>query len=304
MSTVKSLVASIIHFLNDQMQNGGLSSDAVESLEVAIQCLESAYSVSGTDESLRPTTSLLDMYRDYTGASDEVDEELPPEASPESKAEAEKFKVEGNAFMRDEKLAEAIECYSKAIAHDGRNAIFYCNRAAAHSRLNNYQQAIADAKRALKIDATYSKAYARLGLAYASLGQHEEARDAYSKALELDPENESYKNNLQQAQEKLSASPFVMGGVPNLGPVGSMLANTDLMAMASQVFSDPNMQNVLGSIVSGNGQGNGNPMDALIRAGQQLAEHMQSSNPELVEQLRRQLDPQNNGTPDGAPPAP
>lgn len=51
----------------------------------------------------------------------------------------------------------------RAIAHDGRNAIFYCNRAAAHSRLNNYQQAIADAKRALKIDGTYCKAYARLG---------------------------------------------------------------------------------------------------------------------------------------------
>lgn len=72
MSTVKSLVASIIHFLNDQMQNGGLSSDAVESLEVAIQCLESAYSVSSTDESLKPNTSLLDVYRDYTGVTDDV----------------------------------------------------------------------------------------------------------------------------------------------------------------------------------------------------------------------------------------
>lgn len=72
MGSVKHLVASIVHFLNDQMHNGGLSSDAAESLEVAIQCLESAYSVSVADASLRPNTPLLDIFRDYCGTLDEV----------------------------------------------------------------------------------------------------------------------------------------------------------------------------------------------------------------------------------------
>lgn len=84
--------------------------------------------------------------------------------------------------------------------------------------------------------------------AYFSLGQHEEAQRAYAKASELEPDNESYRNNLQLAQEKSAAasgsSPFLMGGEPNLGSIGSMLGNTNLMAMASQVLSDPNMQNV------------------------------------------------------------
>lgn len=288
------------------MQNGGLSSDAVESLEVAVQCLESAYSISGSDESLRPNVPLLDLYRDISGPI-EFANEFPPEASAEDKAEAEKLKVEGNSLMRDEKYEEAINCYSRAIALDGRNAIFYCNRAAVHSKLNNYQQAIADVQQALKIDPTYSKAYARLGLAYTNLGRHEEARNAYAKALELEPENESYKNNLQLAQEKFGSSPFGEFAPPNLGPIGNMLGNTNLMAMASQVLSDPNMQNVLSNIVSGNAPAGGNAMDALLRAGQQLAEHMQSANPELVEQLRRQLDTpnnQSNGTSDQDPPAP
>ncbi|KAK3931778.1 Small glutamine-rich tetratricopeptide repeat-containing protein alpha [Frankliniella fusca] len=311
MSSVKHLVASIVHFLNDQMQNGGLTSDAVESLEVAIQCLESAYSVSGADDSLRPTTPLLDIFRDYTATLDDVTE-LPPEATPENKAEAERLKAEGNTLTREERHQEALASYTKAIALDGRNAIYYCNRAAVHSKLNNFQQAIADAKQALKIDSSYSKAYARLGLAHASLGQHEEARNAYAKALEMEPDNESYRNNLQLAQEKLTgagASPFLMGGEPNLanlGPIGSMLGNSNLMAMASQVLSDPNMQNVLSNIVSGTPPGSTGAMDALLRAGQQLAEHMQSANPELVEQLRRQLDTQNqnNGAPGEEPPAP
>lgn len=311
MGSVKHLVASIVHFLNDQMTNGGLSSDAVESLEVAVQCLESAYDVSGADNSLRPNTPLLDIFRDYSGTLDEADD-LPPEVSPEKKAEAEKLKAEGNTLLREEKLEEALDCYSRAIALDGRNPIFYSNRAAVHCRLNNFQQAISDAKHALKIDPSYSKAYARLGMAYASLGQHEEAQNNYARAVELEPENENYRSNLQLAQEKLAASssassPFLMGGEPNLGPIGSMLGNTNLMAMASQVLSDPNMQNVLSNIVSGNQPGNGSAMDALLRAGQQLAEHMQSANPELVEELRRQLDTQNNpnnGTPGNDAPAP
>lgn len=76
------------------------------------------------------------------------------------------------------------------------------------------------------------------------LGQIEEARDAYAKALEMDPDNESYRNNMQLAQEKLTASPFLLEGAPNLGPIGTMLGNSNLMAMASQVLADPNMHNV------------------------------------------------------------
>lgn len=76
MSSVKHLVASIVHFLNDQMHNGGLSSDAAESLEVAIQCLESAYNVSGADESLRPNTPLLDIYRNHSGTPEAVSLQL------------------------------------------------------------------------------------------------------------------------------------------------------------------------------------------------------------------------------------
>ena len=39
-------------------------------------------------------------------------------------------------------------------------------------------------------------------LAYSALGRHEEALDRYKKALQLDPANESYKNNMKIAEEK------------------------------------------------------------------------------------------------------
>lgn len=51
----------------------------------------------------------------------------------------------------------------RAISKDCRNAVYYCNRAAAHSKLNNHREAIDDCKRALEIEPQYSKAYGRMG---------------------------------------------------------------------------------------------------------------------------------------------
>jgi small glutamine-rich tetratricopeptide repeat-containing protein alpha len=51
----------------------------------------------------------------------------------------------------------------RAIELDGRNAVYFCNRAAAHSKLNQHQFAIDDCKKAITIDPLYSKAYGRMG---------------------------------------------------------------------------------------------------------------------------------------------
>ena len=56
--------------------------------------------------------------------------------------------------------------YSKAIELDGGNPVFYCNRAAAHSKMNNHHLAIEDCQRAIDMDPSYSKAYGRMGLAH------------------------------------------------------------------------------------------------------------------------------------------
>lgn len=75
-------------------------------------------------------------------------------------------------------------------------------RAASHSKLNNHNAALEDCKRAIRFDPNYSKAYGRMGLAYASMNNHFKAKECYQRAVELDPQNESYKNNLKIAEEK------------------------------------------------------------------------------------------------------
>ena len=207
----------------------------------------------------------------------------PPSAA--DKEEAERLKTEGNNLMRTEKFVDALDMYSKAINLDGGNPVFYCNRAAAHSKMNNHHLAIEDCQRAIDMDPSYSKAYGRMGLAHrsvptvsklmrqpvvwiyssSSLEKHREAVENFKKALELEPDNESYKSNLQIAEDKVKSGVAPSGGMGGMfpgmgggnfnqskitfvcqGPGGmdlsSFLNNPALMNMATTMLQDPNMQ--------------------------------------------------------------
>jgi len=295
MTDKRRLVFSIIQFLSDEM-SGDISEDAKESLEVASQCLQTAYGVSSEDKHLEVSKSLPHIFSDSTRSEPLRKKEPITEAE---RAEANKLKEEGNEFMRAEKLEEAVEKYSKAIEIDGSNQVYYCNRAAAFSKMNNHYAAIEDCKRAIDMDANYGKAYGRLGLAYSSIEKHKEAVDCFQKAIEIEPDNEGYKSNLKLAQERLQSvgSPGQINAMGGLD-LGNILNNPVLMNMAQSLLTDPNMQQMMGQFMSGGPTEGGYPtnMEGLLEAGQRLAEQMQQSNPELVEQLRRQMTGRDGGS--------
>lgn len=91
-----------------------------------------------------------------------------------------------------------------------------------------------------------------------------------------------------------------------MGGLGHLLNNPDMANMASQMMNDPNIQNMMSQMMGAfgpGGAGGAQPggLDSLMRVGEQIAETMQRSNPELVENLRRQFE-QNRGpsdNPDG-----
>ncbi|CAH2070602.1 unnamed protein product [Thlaspi arvense] len=88
---------------------------------------------------------------------------------------AETLKCQGNKAMQSQLYLDAVEHYSFAIALSDKNAVFYCNRAAAYTQINRCSEAIKDCLKSIEIDPNYSKAYSRLGLAYYAQGKYVDA---------------------------------------------------------------------------------------------------------------------------------
>uniref|UniRef100_A0A8C6TYT1 Small glutamine-rich tetratricopeptide repeat (TPR)-containing, alpha n=1 Tax=Neogobius melanostomus TaxID=47308 RepID=A0A8C6TYT1_9GOBI len=203
--------------------------------------------------------------------------------SDEQRAEAEQLKTEGNEQMKVENYSAAVEFYSQAIALNSQNAVYYCNRAAALSKLGNYAGAVQDCEQAINIDPKYSKAYGRMGLALASLNKHTEAVGYYKKALELDPDNDTYKSNLKIAEDKMdTSSPVSDAAVSPLILNLSWGQLLDLYAVSELLLP----QHLPNSTVLTQGKGK---ILAGKQKGQQFAQQMQQNNPELIEQLRSQM---------------
>jgi len=331
------LAYSILEFLDREFKNENTTADSKESLEVAMQCLETAFNINLRDEEYRSSQPLHHIFRDFlhkegqrgagaagmggagaaglgpkpsSGLSDDaimqqiidIDKgELyvpPPDTSPDSKNEAETHKNIGNEEMKGGKYEEAMENYTQAINLDGRNAVYFCNRAAAHLKLNNLDKALRDCQIAIQLNRTYARAYGRMGVTYSTMNDHLRAYACYRKALELEPDNESYMNNLGVAQERLqnqigeagAAAQAAGGGVGGDGVVPNIQTifnNPSLINMATQMLQDPNMQNMMRSIITGFNTGGNDTqsVDSLLQMGQAIANQIRQSNPNLAEEI-------------------
>jgi len=307
------LIRAIINFLKEEGKKPDVSSDTKESLEVAVQCLQTAYDIDSSDgcsENNLPF-SIEDIFQSacLSLSSDK--------GSEEKLKNAEMMKNLGNSLMKTNQFADAVKYYTAAIDLDNQNSIYYGNRAAAYSKLNDFQNAIKDCEKAIEIDPKYAKAYGRMGLAYASLEQHEQAIKAFKKAVELDPTNESYRSNLKIAEDKKDKPTNSLGGLAGLSSVDwqTLFTNPAFRNMASTLMQDPNIISSLSaSMASSLNQGGvptppppppptgtgldsgagplpnnpgGRSLDMLLEAGQYLAAQMQAANPDLVEQFRQ-----------------
>eukprot|EP00833_Pecoramyces_ruminatium_P002997 jgi/Orpsp1_1/1177029/evm.model.c7180000059902.1 len=265
----KQLAFAITEYLNDAIERDYVSEENKDGLEVAIQCISEAFGIDPKDEtqkdmySIKPTSlsSIFEVFLKTSQAKAnvkpntvKVDDKEPSE---EDKKNADQKKSEGNSKMAERKYDEAIKLYSEAIELNGKNAIYYANRAAAYSQLGQHEKAIEDALKAVEINPQYSKGYSRLAHAQYCLGKFEEAVKSYEKVLELDPNNASIKQSLELAKSKVSgestrsgdssSSSAGAGGMPNLGNLdfASLMNNPAIMNMAQEMMKNPEALNNL-----------------------------------------------------------
>ena len=69
------------------------------------------------------------------------------------------------------------------------------------AQLGLWREALAHWERAIKLDPTYAPAYNNLAIGYEQQGDFEKARNAYQKALELNPNNQYLKQNYELFKE-------------------------------------------------------------------------------------------------------
>jgi len=117
----------------------------------------------------------------------------------------------GNAAYKEKKFAEALEHYEKAAALDPTSMVFLNNMAAAHFGLQQFEECVAQCKKAIEIGRAnradfkdLAKAYARMANAQTKLGDLGAAIEAYDKSLmeHRDPQVELKKRDLIRLKER------------------------------------------------------------------------------------------------------
>lgn len=107
-------------------------------------------------------------------------------------------------FNRLGRYEEAVASAGEAIRLSPDNAYARRLRARAYWRLGDLTRAEADYRDALERDATLGWVYDNLGSILQEQGKHEQARDCFLKALELDPSDTVAQYHLDDANDKIS----------------------------------------------------------------------------------------------------
>lgn len=149
---------------------------------------------------------------------------------------ADEAKAKGNAAFSSGDFATAIRHFSDAINLSPTNHVLYSNRSAAHASLQNYTDALTDAKKTVELKPDWSKGYSRLGAAHLGLSQYDEAVSAYKKGLEIDPNNEPLKSGLADAQKAAAASFSRPRSAPGANPFGDAFSGPEMWA---KLTADP-----------------------------------------------------------------
>ena len=109
--------------------------------------------------------------------------------------EAEVYNNHGIAYIKKDKLEQAIVSFSKAIELDPNYANAYCNRGAVYYYKGEYEKAIIDYNEAIELNPRHVITYNNRGVAYDNKGEQEKAIGDFTRAIELKSDYADAYNN-------------------------------------------------------------------------------------------------------------
>lgn len=227
--------------------------------------------------------SLAEVSKGSAGVVGESgDLEPPAVVSDENKKNAVAAKEEGNAELAKKDFAAAYDCYSRAIALDGTNAVYHSNQAAALIEMGRHSEAVSSCERAIAIDSQYLRARQRLASAYRHLGMHDKEAACLRAAVAVAPGNE----RLQE--DALAASARARGdaATAHAGIGNAAVAPPDLSALFGGGNGNMPDLRAMADAAGAGGPGADDFMSTMVR---QMATnpmmHQMASNPDLLNSL-------------------
>ncbi|XP_023553747.1 serine/threonine-protein phosphatase 5 [Cucurbita pepo subsp. pepo] len=121
---------------------------------------------------------------------------------------AEELKSQANEAFKAHKYAQAIDLYTQAIELNGQNAVYWANRAFAHTKLEEYGSAIQDASKAIEIDPRYSKGYYRRGAAFLAMGKLKDALKDFQQLKKICPNDPDAAKKLKECEKAVMKLKF------------------------------------------------------------------------------------------------
>lgn len=102
---------------------------------------------------------------------------------------AQQEKALGSAAFQKKNFKAALQHFSKAISANSSDETLWANRAAVATVVGNFKIAIRDSLMCIKLKPEWAKGYARLGAAYLRQKDYKNAKNAYLRGLQKDPES-------------------------------------------------------------------------------------------------------------------
>ena len=114
---------------------------------------------------------------------------------------------QGNKFVTEQRWAEAVTQYTRAISLDPRKTIFYSNRAVSLNALGEFERAEADCKWILSRDAKNPKAFYQRAVARMGLEKWREAESDIKEVLRQQGDNAKAKQFLETIKKEVAKLP-------------------------------------------------------------------------------------------------
>ena len=307
MTSKQRLALAICDFLTSSTTDGTLGADDKESIDVAVNCIAESFKIAPPSDSANNSTSssktLLQIFEQAessgsgSGSDPAAAAAVAAAAAPYANKgrpteaqikEAEELKSKGNRAMTQRDHAEAIACYTRALALDPGNATYLSNRAAAHSAARDHESARRDAEAAVALRPSYDKAWSRLGLARFALGDAKGSMDAYRRGIEAEGNggSEAMRKGFETAKRRVDELEAEGAAGAAAGAAGSATRSAGAGAGAA---ADPmgGLASLLGGGGGAGGGGGGMPDLGSIMSNPAFASMAQNlmSNPSLMGNL-------------------